>query len=144
MRKCPGSVCLEADFKASGQVFGWNDSGSWMQYHLPLGPAAFVKYETGEVYFVHHNALGSSTMATDHAGTVMQEELPYPWGQFWRPSGIQYSDQRAASLWVRDPLSTAVVEGKLDTTLSCVYESRLARWLRPDPLDAGLRLYVTP
>jgi len=67
-------------------------------------------------------------MVYNHTGgTVVQDEIFYPWGERWAYGGAFY-DERFASLGRRDAEST------LDPTLFRMYESRLYRWLSPDPL----------
>jgi RHS repeat-associated protein len=92
------------------------------------GAAPFAKYQGNVTYFIHGNHLGSTTMVYNHTGgTVVQDEIFYPWGERWAYGGTLY-DERFASLGRRDAEST------LDPTLFRMYESRLYRWLSPDPL----------
>jgi len=78
-------------------------------------------------YFVHPNALGSNFFLTNYASSTTEKVLFYPWGQRWATAGT-LTDERFASMQQRD------AETGNDPTLFRMYESRLYRWLSPDPV----------
>lgn len=105
---------------------------TWTDQFFYLGAAPFAKYQGNVTYFIHGNHLGSTTMVYNHTGgTVVQDEVFYPWGERWAYGGTLY-DERFASLGRRDAEST------LDPTLFRMYESRLYRWLSPDPVAGSI------
>lgn len=54
------------------------DSGSWdVGGYFYLGGWPFATYIGGQAYFIHNNALGSTTMTTGPAGAVAGEMLFY-------------------------------------------------------------------
>jgi RHS repeat-associated protein len=68
---------------------------------------------------------------SDHAGTVTQKSVFYPFGQLAASSGTM-RDERFASLNERDSETT------LDPTLFRMYHARLYRWLTPDPIAGSI------
>ena len=117
---------------ASAQTLAFHNRSTWTDQFFYLGATPFAKYQGNVTYFIHGNHLGSTTMVYNHTGgTVVQDEIFYPWGERWAYGGTLY-DERFASLGRRDAEST------LDPTLFRMYESRLNRWLAPDPLAGGI------
>jgi len=89
-------------------------------------------YKDGTTYFVHPNHLGSTTTVFNHTGgSVAQDEIFYPWGERWNYAGTLY-DERFAAMQLRD------AESGLDPTLFRMYESRLYRWVTPDPVAGDI------
>jgi len=128
VEKLVGSTYTEIVYGAFGQTLAFNNRSAWTDQFFYLGAVPFAKYQGNVTYFIHGNHLGSTTMVYNHTGgTVVQDEIFYPWGERWAYGGALY-DERFASLGRRDAEST------LDPTLFRMYESRLYRWLSPDPL----------
>lgn len=75
-------------------------------------------------------------MVTDTGGTVIRDELLYPWGQRWTCAGHPY-DGRFASLRVPDSLAWDDPEGPLETAPFRTYHATLGRWLSSDPGSLG-------
>lgn len=101
-------------------VNGWQVPGIFY-----LGGRLLGVYANNQFYAEHVNALGSSQMNTDAAGTEDGDILFYPWGQVWTGqapswqfSAFDYEDNTAADL---------------SPTLNRDYSSGLGRWLTPDP-----------
>jgi len=92
---------------------------------VPLGGRQIAKYYgCCDTMFVHPNHLGSTTMITNAAGTVMRDLVFYPYGQTWRNIGNNW-DLHFASMWQREFASG------LDPTPNRLYHSRLFRWMTP-------------
>jgi RHS repeat-associated protein len=71
-------------------------------------------------------------MVFNHTGgSVAQDEIFYPWGERWNYAGT-LCDERFAAMQLRD------AESGLDPTLFRMYESRLYRWLSPDPVAGSI------
>jgi hypothetical protein len=97
----------------------------------PLGSRQIAKYYgCCDTMFVHPNHLGSTTMITNAAGTVMRDLVFYPYGQTWRNIGNNW-DLHFAGMWQREFASG------LDPTLNRLYHSRLFRWMTPDEFTGG-------
>ncbi|MFB3922568.1 MAG: RHS repeat domain-containing protein [Terriglobia bacterium] len=77
--------------------------------------------------------LGSSTMVSEHTGTVTQKTLFYPFGQLWLSAGSAVT-RRFASL--QEPLPNGGPE--VYAAPFRQYQSRLYRWLSPDPLAGDI------
>jgi len=126
------STYTEIVYGAFGQTLAFHNRSTWTDQFFYLGATPFAKYQGNVTYFIHGNLLGSTTMVYNHTGgTVVQDEIFYPWGERWAYGGTLY-DERFASLGRRDAEST------LDPTLFRMYESRLYRWLSPDPLAGDI------
>lgn len=132
VEKLVGSSYTEIVYNLAGQAIGYHDRSSWTDQFFYLGAAPFAKYQGNVTYFIHGNHLGSTTMMFNHTGgTVVQDEIFYPWGERWDYRGA-FVDERFASLGRRD------AETGNDRTLFRMYESRLYRWLSPDPLAGDI------
>jgi len=127
VEKLVSSAYTEIVYGLGGQPIGYHNRTDWTDQFFYLGAAPFAKYQGNVTYFIHGNHLGSTSMVFNHTGgTVAQDEIFYPWGERWDYAGTLY-DERFASLGRRD------AETGNDPTLFRMYESRLYRWLSPDP-----------
>lgn len=89
----------------------------------------FAHFSNGDTYFVHADRIGTTNIVTDwNTGTVIQDELHYPWGQVWTTAGSSI-EERFASLQHRD------TESNLDPTKYRMFSSDAGRWTTPDPAD---------
>jgi RHS repeat-associated protein len=113
------------------QVFDAN--GGWLGevgvYDiLRWGSGFFVVYTASETDFNHTNNLSSTTMYSNHGGTVVEDMLFYPWGQVWQSwgsGGYNFADL---------PDNDTTTDTNL--TLNRLQSPGLGRWMSPDP--AGL------
>jgi RHS repeat-associated protein len=80
--------------------------------------------------FVHPNALGSTTMNTDHSGAEGGDALFYPWGQIWM--NLHPAEWHFAAFDYRN-------NADLDPALFRQYNSDYGRWLTPDPVAGDVR-----
>ncbi|MCJ7503877.1 MAG: RHS repeat-associated core domain-containing protein [Acidobacteriia bacterium] len=127
VEKLVSSAYTEIVYGLGGQPIGYHNRTDWTDQFFYLGATPFAKYQGNVTYFIHGNHLGSTSMVFNHTGgTVAQDEIFYPWGERWDYAGTLY-DERFASLGRRD------AETGNDPTLFRMYESRLYRWLSPDP-----------
>jgi len=132
-RDSAGEVRRELLFDPCGQELGQytTDFSVWDDQYVPLGGRQIAKYYgCCDTMFVHPNHLGSTTMITNAAGTVMRDLVFYPYGQTWRNIGNNW-DLHFASLWQREFASG------LDPTPNRLYHSRLFRWMTPDEFTGG-------
>jgi len=84
-----------------------------------------VQGGSGQTWFVHANALDSTTIDTVQNGNVLEDVLFYPWGQFWVDTGL--NEFHFAGTMGRDTLLD------MDVTPARMYSSGRGRWLSPDP-----------
>ncbi|MFB3922567.1 MAG: RHS repeat domain-containing protein [Terriglobia bacterium] len=126
---------IEYLYDAFGREMGSYDANgaAWWNRYIPLGGQSLGKYLGTSTYFFHVNHLGSSTMVSDHTGTVTQKALFYPFGQLWVSGGSGVT-RRFASL--QEPLPNAGPEVYAAPFRD--YQSRLYRWLSPDPLAGDI------
>ncbi|HUZ46448.1 MAG TPA: RHS repeat-associated core domain-containing protein, partial [Terriglobia bacterium] len=76
-------------------------------------------------YLLHADAVGSTTMATDQAGTVDMDNLFYPWGQVWQQTG--------PNIWASFADLGFTNVGDVYPAEHRDYQATLGRWLVPDP-----------
>ena len=96
------------------------------QWNLVRFFGHWTLYIGSDTWFSHPNPLGSDTMRTNHAGTVLEDMTFYPWGDVWLRqgaagfnfAGIPYYDQ---------PTDTSIATARF-------YANEKGRWLSPDPL----------
>ena len=137
-----GGTSAKIVYNALGQMV--NNLGNDTQYDpagerivgpgwsvVPRGNVPLVKWNSGNSYFIHSNALESSTFVTDQMGAVQQDQIFYPWGQQWKYV-VGSQDGSFASL---EPLVKTGGE-ETGNALYRHYGENYGRWLSPDP--AGL------
>ena len=111
-------------YDAAGSWIGRYSNGGWpVSGVFHLGSRPFAIY-LDQAYFVHVNALGSTSMTSNAAGNVDGDSLLYPWGQSW--------------VWGTPELHYAAFEYNdsatgLDPTPNRQYPPAQGRWLTPDP-----------
>jgi RHS repeat-associated protein len=119
-------------YDASGEMMArFNEaSGNWDTAPFRLGHRMLGTYDFGSnvTHFLHANALGSSTVITDGTGSVVNEQLFYPWGTLWEDTS-QSEFHFAAFDW------GYLTPGILPTP-NRMYSYGKGRWMTPDP--AGL------
>jgi RHS repeat-associated protein len=103
----------------------------WWGEYVRLGGrvVAFNSQSQGITVFLHKDMQTTSHMATGPDGSVLQDQVFYPWGQSWHNLGTWYQ-QEFAGLDMADP--TTGFYGSLSRT----YNPPPGRWFSPDP--AGL------
>ena len=117
-----------------GQRTGiWDDhSGvNWVGWDVYWSQVAGQRLNMGgsSAYIDHADAVGSTLMETDPAGTVDWDVTRYPWGRIWQQTGTRGSAVFAGLDWqVNDPLFPSA---------SREYNFRVYRWMTPDPGGAG-------
>jgi len=132
VEKHVGSAYTEIVYDVAGQPIGYHNRTAWTKQYVPLGAGMVALYQDNATFFIHPNHLGSTTMVFNHTGgSVAQDEIFYPWGERWNYAGTLY-DERFASMQLRD------AESGLDPTLFRMYESRLYRWVTPDPVAGDI------
>jgi RHS repeat-associated protein len=132
VEKHVGSAYTEIVYDLGGQPIGYHNRTAWTKQYVPLGGGMVALYQDNATFFIHPNHLGSTTTVFNHTGgSVAQDEIFYPWGERWNYAGTLY-DERFAAMQLRD------AESGLDPTLFRMYESRLYRWLTPDPLAGSI------
>jgi RHS repeat-associated protein len=111
----------------------WNGlQGYWWEQFVPWNGRVLGFYDGGlGTRFLHPNALGTTTMATDYAGNVAEDILLYPWGQPWTAVGDSRTSLDAHFAGFDQ------IDGATYHTLSRWYPPTQGRWLSPDPDNAG-------
>ncbi len=130
VEKKVGTAYTEIVYDGSGEPIGENNRTSWAQSYVLLAGRHVAIYQNNATNFTHANRLGSTSSVTDYSGTVVQDQLFYPWGQDWLMVGTS-QEKRFAKLQHRDS------ETSLDPTPHRMYSPGEGRWLSPDP--AGKR-----
>ena len=122
-------------YDPAGAWIGRYSNGGWpVSGVFHLGSRPFAIY-LDQAYFVHVNALGSTSMTSNAAGNVDGDSLLYPWGQSW--------------VWGTPELHYAAFEYNdsatgLDPTLFRQYPPAQGRWLTPDPGGMKSSTSTTP
>ena len=117
-------------YDPSGQWIGqYNSAGYWWGEYVRLGGrvVAFNSQSAGITVFLHKDMQTTTHMATGPDGSVLQDQVFYPWGQSWYNLATWYQ-QEFAGLDLADP-STGFYN-----SLSRTYNPPPGRWLSPDPL----------
>ncbi|HEV2177385.1 MAG TPA: RHS repeat-associated core domain-containing protein [Terriglobia bacterium] len=125
-----GSTTYDELFDVDGNRIAQAVGGVWNTGNFFLGSRMLGAYipGTGTVQFFHANALGSSSVITDGTGSVVNEQLFYPWGDVWEPTAGTPT-HFAGFDW-------GYTQAGLDPTLFRMYSYGKGRWMTPDP--AGL------
>jgi RHS repeat-associated protein len=96
-----------------------------------MGGRVLTVYIGSETYFYHVNHLNSAAMATNHAGTAVEDILFYPWGQdtwhLWGSGGYNF----AGMPYYDTNTST-------NPTNFRFYSQNIGRWHSPDPLGGDI------
>jgi RHS repeat-associated protein len=122
----------ENAFDAFGQWIGRYNSGAtnWdVKGVFKLGGRMVAMQGSTWTRFIHPNALGSTTVNTDHSGAAGGTVFFYPWGQVW--SSVNPAEWHFAAFDYRDAAD-------LDPTLFRMYNSGYGRWLSPDPVAGNV------
>jgi RHS repeat-associated protein len=114
----------------AGQLTGqYNATGGywWGQFIRVNGRIiAFNSQGTNNTVFLHKDLADSTHMVSGPSGSVLQDQIFYPWGQSWHSLGTWYQ-QEFGGMFLFDPASP------LYTSLSRAYNPAPGRWLSPDP-----------
>jgi RHS repeat-associated protein len=107
----------------------FDPEGNWLGNYGSLslvrfGDRALVVSTGSETDFNHVNALGSTTMWTNHTGSAVEDMVFYPWGDVWQGSG----GYNFAYLPYRDVTTTT------DITTARFSSPNFGRWLSADPI----------
>jgi RHS repeat-associated protein len=120
-------------YDPAGQWIGqYNSAGYWWGEYVRLGGrvVAFNSQSQGITVFLHKDMQTTTHMATAYDGSLLQDQVFYPWGLSWHNLGTWYQ-QEFAGLDIADPSTDFY------TSLSRIYNPTPGRWLSPDP--AGLK-----
>lgn len=118
--------------KPEGEYNRTTGTGTWADTWVSFQGRHFAHFSNGDTYFVHADRIGTTNIVTDwNTGTVIQDELHYPWGQVWTTVGSSI-EERFASLQYRDS------ESNLDPTKYRMFSSDAGRWTSPDPAQADI------
>ncbi|HMD96193.1 MAG TPA: hypothetical protein VKM93_02530, partial [Terriglobia bacterium] len=97
-----GGSIYSFTYNALGQRVRWvytggeldvcfDPQGNWLGMPLYWDLTGFLGhwaiYANNDTWFTHPNNLGSDTMRTGHAGTVLDDVAFYPWGDLWLQQG---------------------------------------------------------
>ncbi|MBZ5671657.1 MAG: hypothetical protein LAO04_18260 [Acidobacteriia bacterium] len=96
---------------------GWNPAGVFF-----LGEKRVGFDVNGGMVFLHQNHLNSVTVPTTFDGSLFDDILYYPWGQYWAGEGFVFAGMD--HYW----------EDVLHNTPNRQYAFYEGRWLSPDPL----------
>jgi RHS repeat-associated protein len=111
-------------------IFGYragvfNESwGGWDIYETRVA-GQVMQLGSGLEYFLHTDAIGSTTMDTDNTGAVDRDITFYPWGQTWQVSGSNF--------WENFGGLGHQANGGFYPARQREYSPDLGRWPTPDP-----------
>jgi RHS repeat-associated protein len=111
-------------FDPAGNWLGVANSFSLVRF----GDRFLVAYEGSETYFNHINALGTTSMLTNHTGGPAEDTVNYPWGDVWLSWGT------GGGNFAYLPYGDGVTDTNL--TIARIMSPNFGRWFTPDP--AGL------
>jgi RHS repeat-associated protein len=100
---------------------GW---GGWDIYDTRVA-GQVMQLGSGLEYFLHTDAVGSTTMDTDNTGAVDRDITFYPWGQTWQVSGSNF--------WENFGGLGHQANGGFYPARQREYSPDLGRWPTPDP-----------
>ncbi len=127
-----GSDYKEYIYDKDGNQVGYMDrSGPAWNSWVVFNNQHLAHYENSGTYFMHANSQGTAAFVTDYSGSVVQDELHYPWGEVWQVAGTQV-EERYAGMEHQDS------ETGLDPTPNRMYSSVNYTWLSPDPAQADI------
>ena len=101
----------------------------WAQFVPGIdGRPHLAVYNVGanDTDFIHRNLLGSTSMSTNASGSVTEDILYYPWGQWWTSAGTVFEYHYA----------TFNAAGNGAPYRS--YNQNIGRWWTPDPLGGDM------
>ncbi len=132
VRDVTTSATTDEAYGAGGSLL-WRYTGSStdpnQRAFVPFNGRILAEYyggSPGGTLFHHPDELGSDTTSTSYNGTVCQEKLFYPFGQFWTGAGSCGMQQVFAQLPDYDP------ETNQYNTANRHY-TPMGRWMSPDP-----------
>ncbi len=136
VRDVTTSATTDEAYGAGGSLL-WRYTGSStdpnQRAFVPFNGRILAEYyggSPGGTLFHHPDELGSDTVSTSYNGSICQEKLFYPFGQFWTGAGSCTMQPVFAQLPDYDP------ETNQYNTLARHY-TPLGRWMSPDPDNAG-------
>ncbi len=100
---------------------GWNPAGVFF-----LGEKRVGFDVNGGMVFLHQNHLNSVTLPTTFDGSMFDDILYYPWGQYWEGEGFVFAGMD--HYW----------QDVLHNTPNRQYAFYEGRWLSPDPLGGDV------
>ncbi|HKT10306.1 MAG TPA: RHS repeat-associated core domain-containing protein, partial [Terriglobia bacterium] len=111
----------------------WDDHSiaGWVGWDIYWSKVAGQRLNMGgsSAYIDHADAVGSTTMETDPAGSMQWDIVYFPWGQIWQQTGTRQSAVWGDLDWqVNDPLRPSATRE---------YSGNVNRWMTPDPDNAG-------
>jgi len=112
----------------------WDDHSSvgWVGWDVYWSQVAGQRLNMGgsSAYIDHADAVGSTVMETDPAGSVQWDMTYYPWGQIWQQTGTRQTGVYAGLDWqVNDPLIPSATRE---------LSPALGRWMTPDALGGNI------
>ena len=122
-------------YDPAGQWTGeFNSTGGyWWGEYVRLGGrvVAFNSQSQGNTVFLHKDLLNTTHVVTGPSGSVLQDQIFYPWGQSKTSLGTWYQ-QEFGGLDYFDPADGTY------RSLSRAYNPTPARWLSPDALGGDV------
>jgi RHS repeat-associated protein len=131
VQKTIGSAQTSYLYDLSGNVVAEDYGSGWAPGYVYAGGQLIAEYKNSTTYFVHGNHLGSSSILTSVAGSVVDCNAFYPFGE--QDISICISSNITSHKFTGDERDT---ETNLDHTWFRKYTSAQGRWMTPDP--AGL------
>ncbi|HEV2418367.1 MAG TPA: RHS repeat-associated core domain-containing protein [Terriglobia bacterium] len=126
-----GNAKIEALLDPFGRELGYYDGqmNAWFDRDFWVAGRMFAQSYPNEMYFLHHNVLGSDVQLTGHSGTPTVDILYYPWGGENTHIGYE-SDSHFAGF--------EQTGGNLNPTPTRRYANPMGRWLTPDMLGGDI------
>ncbi len=136
VRDVSTSATTDEAYGAGGSLlwrYTGSSSNSTQRAFVPFNGRILAEYyggSPGGTLFHHPDELGSDTVSTSYNGSICQEKLFYPFGQFWTGAGNCGMQPVFAQQPDYDP------ETNQYNTLARHY-TPMGRWMSPDPDNAG-------
>ena len=136
VRDVTTSATTDEAYGAGGSLlwrYTGSSSNSSQRAFVPFNGRILAEYyggSPGGTLFHHPDELGSDTVSTSYNGSICQEKLFYPFGQFWTGAGSCGMQQVFAQLPDYD------AETNQYNTPNRHY-APMGRWMSPDPHNAG-------
>lgn len=113
-------------YDPQGRELGHDNAanGNWYDEDIWAAGQMMAQSFPSEMYFLHHNTLGTDVQLTNHAGAPTLDMLYQPWGQLLTHTGYE-SDAHYAGF--------QQAGGNLNATPTRQYANPLGRWITPDP-----------
>jgi RHS repeat-associated protein len=128
---------LEQVFDPQGARVGYYSVGStnqWLLAYFPFQGRELADYAyTTSCNFFHSDVLHSATIANSPLGSLIEDELFYPWGEPWQNQGSNTYDSHFAGIHA-SLQGPSLTDFTMYDAANRFYAPNPGRWHSPDPL----------